>query len=112
MPREDVTREIERCIRECLECHRICLDTAINHQLGIADIQLEPAQIRLLLNCAEICQTTATVVRSGSPLHRPTCRVCAKLCRRCATEFERTEAMRDCAKACRRCAESCQRLSA
>ena len=113
MPNEQLTAEMERCVRDCLECYRVCLDAAINHQLGIVERhEVEPAHIRLLLSCAEICQTTATVVQSGSPLHKPTCRVAAKLCHRCAAECERHAGLEYCAKACRVCSESCQRIAA
>ena len=112
MPNEQLTAEMERCIRDCLECYRACVDAAINHQLGIVERhQIEPAHIRLLLSCAEICQTTATVVQSGSPLHKPTCRVAAKLCRRCATECEHAGGLEECVRACRRSADSCQRAA-
>lgn len=111
MPTE-LTAEMERCVRDCLECYRVCVDTAINHQLGVAARQMEPAHIRLLLSCAEICQTTATVVRSRSPLHKPTCRIAAKLCRRCASECERLGDLEECVRAARVCVDSCQRVAA
>ena len=111
MPTE-LTNEMERCIRDCLECYRVCVDAAINHQLGVVAGYMEPAQIRLLLACAEICQTTATLVQSGSPLHKPTCRVAAKLCRRCASECERLGNLEECLRASRHCADSCQRVAA
>lgn len=108
----ELTTEMERCIRDCLECYRVCVDTAINHQLGVVGREMEPAHIRLLLACAEICQTTANLVQSGSPLHKPTCRVAAKLCRRCASECERLGELEECVRASRHCADSCQRVAA
>jgi hypothetical protein len=103
---------MQRCIRDCLEAFRVCVDAAINHQLGIAERRIEPADIRLLLACAEICQTTTSLVQSGSPLHKPTCRVAAKLCRRCASECARLGDLAECVSACLHCADSCQRLAA
>ena len=108
----ELTQEMERGIRDCLECYRVCVDTAINHQLRVVARHLEPAHIRLLLSCAEICQTAATVMMSGSPLHKPTCRVAAKLCRRCASECERLGDLEECARAARHCADSCQQVAA
>lgn len=99
-------------MRDCLECYRVCVDAAINHQLGVVARDVEPAHIRLLLSCAEICQTTANVVGAGSPLHKPTCRVAAKLCRRCASDCERLGDLEECVRAARHCADSCQRVAA
>jgi hypothetical protein len=75
----------------------------------------EPAHIRLLQDCAEICQTSANFMLRGSELHTRTCGVCAKVCERCAAECARMSddtQMKTCADMCRRCAESCQQMSA
>ena len=109
---QQLTAEMERCIRECIACYDVCLETAVNHQLGITKTQLEPAHLRLLISCAEICQTTARVIQTGSPLHKPAGRICAKMCRRCAAESERDPATERCAQAARACAEWCQRVAA
>jgi hypothetical protein len=70
------------------------------------------AHVRLLLDCAEICHTSADFMLRGSDLHPLTCGVCAQVCERCADECERLgatdPAMKRCAEACRRCAESCR----
>ena len=109
---QHLTAEMERCIRECMACYELCLETAVNHQLSIADTQLDPAHLRLLISCAEICQTTARVILTGSPLHKPAARICAKICRRCAAESARQSATEHCAQAARTCAEWCQRVAA
>lgn len=44
----------------------------------------EDAHIQLLLDCAEICQTSANFMLRGSELHGRTCAVCADACQRCA----------------------------
>ena len=74
----------------------------------------EPAHIRLLSDCAEICQTSANFMLRGSELHSRTCGVCAEVCERCATECDRMgddAQMKVCADMCRRCAESCRQMS-
>lgn len=74
----------------------------------------EPAHIRLMLDCAEICQTSANFMLRGSDLHASTCGVCAQVCEQCATDCDRMgddAQMKACADMCRRCAETCRQMS-
>ena len=75
--------EMQQCIQNCMECHRICLET-VPHCLQMGGKHAEAAHIRLLLDCAEICQTSANFMIRGSDLHTRTCAVCAEVCERCA----------------------------
>jgi hypothetical protein len=103
----------QQCIRECIECYSICLQTTI-HCLEMGGPHAEPAHIRLMTDCAEICQTSANFMLRDSELHVRTCAVCAEICERCADDCERfgNEArMRACADTCRRCAESCRQMA-
>lgn len=106
--------DMQQCIDECLNCHRVCLET-VQYCLGKGGKHAEARHIRTLLDCAEICQTSANFMLRGSDLHGRTCAVCAEVCRRCAESCEQMgddEQMRACAEACRRCAESCERMAA
>lgn len=102
---------LEECIKKCLDCHHICLETAMNHCLETGGKHTEPAHFRLMMNCAEICQTSANFMLSGSDLHHLTCGVCAEVCRRCADDCERIGDMDECVQACRECADSCDRMA-
>ncbi len=105
--------EMEQCIENCLTCHRLCLET-VAHCLQMGGEHAAPAHIGLLLDCAEICQTSANFMIRGSAFHSRTCGVCAEVCARCAEDCERfgdDQQMKDCAEACRRCAESCDRMA-
>ena len=67
-----------------------------------------------MLDCAEICQTSAHFMQRGSDLHRPVCAACAQVCQRCADDCERLSddnRMAACAEMCRRCAESCRHMA-
>jgi hypothetical protein len=107
--------EMQQCIEECTRCHAICLQTA-GHCLELGGKHADPAHIRLLLDCAEMCQTSANFMLGGSDLHQRICTACAEVCRACAEDCERMAAgdqmMKDCAEECRRCAESCERMAA
>ena len=75
----------------------------------------EAAHIQLLLDCAEICQTSANFMIRGSQFHRRTCATCAEVCAACAEDCARfgdDTQMQRCAEMCRGCAESCQRMAA
>ena len=110
-----ITREMQECIDECLRCHAICLQT-VNHCLELGGKHAEPAQIGLLLDCAEICQTSANFLLRNSDLHQLICRVCADICRACAESCDRMaggdQMMKQCAEECRRCQQSCERMAA
>jgi hypothetical protein len=113
--------EMLACIDVCRDCHRACLQT-IPYCLQIGGKHADPAHIRLMMDCAEICQTSANFMLRGSDLHRHTCGACAAVCRRCADDCQQlaeietptTEGdnrMAACAEMCRRCAASCQRMA-
>jgi len=101
------------CIDNCQTCHSICLETAV-HCLGMGGEHAAADHIRLLWDCAEICQTSANFMLRGSDLHAHTCGACAEVCERCAESCARMaddKQMQACAEACRRCAESCRMMA-
>jgi hypothetical protein len=72
------------------------------------------AHIQLLLDCIDICETSASFMLRGSPRHHLTCGACAEVCQSCATSCEAMRgdaAMQYCADVCRRCAGSCGAMS-
>lgn len=112
MPHGSSSAEMQRCIDECKNCHDLCLETA-SHCLEMGGEHAEPAHIRLLMDCAEICQTSANFMIRGSDVHGFTCAACAEVCEQCARECDRfdDDFMKRCAEACRRCAESCRQMA-
>ncbi len=106
--------DMQQCLQNCLDCHSICLSTVTVYCLQQTGKHTEAAHVRLMLDCAEICQTSANFMLRGSELHRLTCGVCAEVCERCAAECESfaTDAqMQACADVCRRCAKSCRQMA-
>jgi hypothetical protein len=105
--------DMDRCIAACLDCHRNCLAT-IQHCLGLGGHHAEAGHIRLMMDCAQICATSADFMIRGSEHHPHLCAECAEICRQCAEECEghpgADEAMRACAASCRACAEECGRM--
>lgn len=113
MPHQ-ISGEMHECIQDCTDCHNVCLET-VAHCLQLGGAHAEAAHIGLLLDCAQMCATSADFMLRGSELHGRACAVCAESCERCAASCERfsdDEQMRSCAELCRRCAESCRRMAA
>ena len=108
---KQMSREMQECIQNCLDCHRVCLQEAMTHCLEAGGKHTEPAHFRLVICCAEICQTAANFMLSGSDLHTRTCAVCAEVCELCADDCEQVGDMEECVQICRKCAESCRRMA-
>jgi hypothetical protein len=106
-------QRMQDCIQKCHRCHDICMET-ISHCLELGGKHAEPAHIRLLMDCAEICQTSANFMLRMSDFHGQTCGVCAQICESCADDCERfgdDEMMKQCADICRSCARSCHEMA-
>lgn len=104
---------MQKCIQACLSCHTICLET-ITYCLTQGGKHAEAKHIRLLLDCAQICQTSADFMMRDSDLHTYTCAACAEVCLRCADSCDQMSndaQMQACAEACRRCAEACEQMA-
>jgi len=109
----DVRTDMDACIENCQAAHRACLET-IQYCLGRGGAHADADHIRLLADCAAICQTSAEFMIRESPLHNSVCGVCAEICDQCATEcdsFADSSQMRHCAEICRRCAASCSAMA-
>ena len=105
----DKMNQKKQCIQDCLDCHRVCQEMAL--YLHAESRQAAANHVRLLFDCAEICQASADFMTSDSVLQERFCGACADICLQCAQECERFESdvqMKACANACRRCAESCR----
>jgi hypothetical protein len=110
------SQEQQDCIRDCLHCHSICLESAIEH--GAARLPspragrpVTPSYFQVMLDCAEICQTTANFLLRGSPLHAAVCSLCAEICDTCAQKCQEAGGMGACVQACRHCATACRQAA-
>lgn len=107
-------KDVEQCIQNCLDCHRICLE-CVPHCLQMGGEHAGQAHQVLLQDCAEICQASANFMLRGSQLHARTCGACAEICEACGEQCDRLgrgdEHMTRCAEICRRCAQSCRQMA-
>jgi hypothetical protein len=105
---------VRHCIDDCVRCHEVCLST-VAYCLDQGGRPSEKAHVTLLLDCADICVTSADFMLRGSDEHVRICAACASLCHRCAEvceEFDDDDVMHACGDACRRCADSCDKMAA
>jgi len=106
-----LSQDLQNCIDECLQCYQTCVREAMNHCLEKGGKHVEPTHFRLMMSCAEICQTAANFMLSGSDFHTRICTACAEVCDACAQSCEQVGEMEDCMQACRRCAQSCRQMA-
>ena len=100
--------EAYACAQTCTSCADACLAEEMVAELRQC--------IRLNLDCADVCATTASLAsrRTGSneEVIRQVLQACATSCTLCARECgrhaSRHEHCRICAEACQRCAQACQ----
>lgn len=98
------------CLQACQHCHEVCRKAAFGISPAAAQ-ELAADDVRLLLECAELCQLSANWQLAGSQYCRQICGVCAEVCRQCQDRCNDNEGMQECAAACQRCAESCAAMS-
>ncbi|QDK38151.1 four-helix bundle copper-binding protein [Bdellovibrio sp. NC01] len=112
---EHETSAMQQCIDNCTECSHLCLQL-VPHCLDMGGEHASSEHISILQICSLICETSAKLMTLDSEFHHDLCRLCAEVCKACATDCERLaqgdEMMIDCVEVCRRCAESCERMSA
>lgn len=105
------SQHMQHCIDDCLHCYRTCLQMSMNHCLETGGRHTEPEHFRLMVNCAQLCRTTADFMLSSSSMHAAVCTACAEVCRACADSCEQVGDMDECVQACRSCMQSCEQMS-
>ncbi|HZP57685.1 MAG TPA: four-helix bundle copper-binding protein [Dehalococcoidia bacterium] len=108
-----MSQRMRECLDECENCARVCAET-MSYCLQMGGAHAAPQHIRLMLDCIDMCRTSASFLTRASAFHARTCAVCADVCDRCADDcagFEDDRRMQACADACRRCARSCREMA-
>jgi hypothetical protein len=110
MGNQTLVQGMQECIDNCEKCHDACMQT-VTYCLTQGGEHVSPNHIGILMDCADICKTSADFMLRNSPRHGLTCAVCAQVCDACAQDCEAMGAdscMAECAQICRQCAESCR----
>ncbi len=104
--------EVRECLKDSIDCYQTCTETVIRC-LTMGGDHAEPEHIKLLIDCAKICNTNADFVMRNSTYYPQTCGLTADICDECGDICDRFEDdfMKECASVCRRCAESCREMA-
>lgn len=103
------------CIEACGDCLRVLRSYARNGARAGPGSRRERAMWRLMLDCAEVCEATANLLRADLACPPQRIEACRKLCAECAAACDATAPsgpIGACAAACRRCAQACMAVSA
>ena len=84
MEHPSLSQDIQECIAECLNCYCTCTQAAMNQCLEEGGDHVQPEHFRLMVNCADLCRTTADFMLSSSSTYAEVCSVCADGCDACA----------------------------
>jgi hypothetical protein len=101
-------------LADCGQACTACADACLSEE-GVADLV---KCIRLDLDCADLCDTTARVLSRQTEydanITRSLVEACRQSCKSCGDECEQHashhEHCRVCAEACRRCEQACEQL--
>lgn len=108
-----VPSSMQICIQNCLDCFQVCSQT-LTYCLEKSGKHAESQHIKLLGDCARICNLSADFMIRHSDYHASSCEVCAEICTACAIScdsFSDDEMMKACADICRKCAASCEDMA-
>jgi hypothetical protein len=105
---------MEQCIRDCIACYQECM-SCIPHCLEQGGRHVEQRHITLMMECAQMCNMSSTLMQLKGEFAYEHCQVCARVCEACAESCSSIDPndsmMQKCADACRRCADSCRNMA-
>lgn len=110
---DKLSPSMKESLEACLACYQSCTQL-ITHCLQKGGKHAGLKHIRLLQDCAQICQLSADFMIRDSDFKNASCDMCAKICNECAVSCEAfgdDEMMRACAEVCRKCAKSCLEMT-
>lgn len=105
---------VQDCIDACVACYQDCLK-CLNHCLIMGGVHSHVNHITTMIECAEICKTSSTLMSLKGKFSYEICQVCARVCdaceASCLTIGSDDSMMLDCAESCRRCADTCRSMA-
>jgi hypothetical protein len=93
-----------QCANNCYSCFQSCLDEF--------HCEKKKKCLKILMDCALICEMTATLLSLNSQFIIEQISVCEKVCLACATECENffEEYCLECQNVCRECYRECEKF--
>ena len=105
---EEADDVIQQCVEDSNECSLVCTET-VTYALQMGGAHVELPVVRTLMDCADACQLSSTLLLRRSELAVRMCTLTAEICEQCAErcdQFLDDQWMVECSETCRRCAES------
>lgn len=100
-------REAERCIDALQACYAACMrNVSYGNVKKSGPIQEE--HVRLMLDCAEMCQTAANFLIRESDHYLRICREAAEICKDLASSCEGVDGMDGIRSTCDECVSVCR----
>lgn len=97
------------CITSCEKCRAACI-RAVTQSLELGGEYARREHIRLLLDCAEICQVSVNFLLRGSPSAGYFCSIGGRLCDRYVRNYKGLGGLDECVVACENAAVLCHKL--
>jgi hypothetical protein len=111
--RINLSVNMQECVDKLLECYKAC-SMCLQHCLAQGGKHVAHEHISLLLECSDICRTSAAFLMSESNFAHELCGICARVCDACADSCHFVDQMdldmQSCVEACRNSAESCRNM--
>ena len=109
-----ISPEMRDCIEATSDCYTACAET-LNYLLNdLGDIP-DLRQLRLVIDCCEVCQTTEDGMLRASELGLMLAAVCVEACEKAAESCRQLdpadEQLAMCAEVCDHTADCCRRLA-
>ena len=93
-----------KCAQACFECYSACLNEE--------DVHSRTEHIKMLMECALMCQHSVMLMATNSPTAVDHCKQCGEMCQECAdgcNGFDEDHCKK-CAKICETCANECNNM--
>ncbi len=103
---DDILLLLEK-IYDCQTCCKYCFNACLEE----TDIAMMRVCIRLSVECAEVCELTASSLAFAGNFTADCLAVCIRTCEMCAEACRQHRCLHcyECAKTCSECAEACRR---
>lgn len=109
--RINLSYNMQECVDKLLECYKVC-SLCLQHCLSMGGKHVTEEHISAMIECEEMCQTSAEFLINDSKFAHELCGICARICDSCADSClevdENDPTMKECARVCRETADACR----
>jgi hypothetical protein len=106
------TNKFQACIDACSKCAQACYE-CFSACLNEPDLGARKSCVSMLIECAMMCQMSASTMSMLGQFSKEHCQLCAKVCDKCAQEcvMFKDDHCQKCADICRTCADECRKMA-